>query len=196
MSSRNSTIRIPPKAWRALLTTNAGEPLSCDISVRELSGGWTRFQTITNFIAPVPMDNHLAYRLLKPLYNIYVNLGIYQRDLESFDERPILENRRFGGDCLNCHTFLNRRPDTFAINIRSSTNSSHPMLLVMSNEAARVDMTLGYLAWHPSGDSLALGAFQSGAYIAELGQNSARGSREANSPRRHPSGVSRRSGWW
>jgi hypothetical protein len=136
---------------------NTGELLCCDVSVRDRQGRWSRFTTVTNLIAQEQIDPCLVYRLLKPLYSIYVNIGIYQRDLESFSERPVLENKHAGGGCLNCHTFLNRRPDTFALDTRGETNA-HPTLLVLSNEVARVDKTLGYLSWHPSGRLIAFSA--------------------------------------
>jgi hypothetical protein len=157
LTSRTSSIRIPLKPWRTLLQANAGEPLYYDVSVRDAQARWNQFPTVTNQIAREEIESHLAYRLLKPLYNTYVNLGIYQRDLESFEQRPVLENQKIGGNCLNCHTFLNRRPDTFALHIRSSTKG-RPMLLVRSNEVTRIDKTMGYLSWHPSGRLLAFSA--------------------------------------
>ncbi len=153
----SSSVQIPPKSWSTLLRANAGQPLYVDISVKNPENGWRRFATITNQIAKEEIDSHLVYRLLKPLYNAYVHLGIYQRDLESFEQRPILENQKFGGDCLNCHTFLNRNPNTFALNIRTS-NKLNPLLLVTSNQVTRVDKTMGYLSWHPSGRLLAFSA--------------------------------------
>ncbi len=78
-----------------------------------------------------------------------MNLGIYQRDLTTFDQRPVLQNRKFDEGCLNCHTFLNRNPETFVFNIRGV--SKNPMIMVRSNEPVRVDKTMGYLCWHPSG---------------------------------------------
>jgi len=108
-------------------------------------------------IAREEIDSHLVYRLLKPLYNAYVHLGIYQRDLQTFEQRPVLENQKFGRDCLNCHTFLNHDPGRFALNIRTA-NKLNPLLLVGSNGVARVDKTMGYLAWHPSGRLIAFSA--------------------------------------
>ena len=157
VTSRNGAICIPLRPWHELVGANAGELLCCDVSVRDRQDRWSRFTTVTNLIAQEQIDPCLVYRLLKPLYSIYVNIGIYQRDLESFSERPVLENKHTGGGCLNCHTFLNHRPDTFALDTRGETNS-HPTLLVLSNEVARVDKTLGYLSWHPSGRLLAFSA--------------------------------------
>jgi len=157
VSSRSASVQIPAPAWRALLQANLGQPLYCDIAVQTSSGEWRRFGTLTNHIAREPIDSHLVYRLLKPLYNAYVHIGIYQRDLQTFEQRAVLENQSFGGDCLNCHTFLNRDPNTFALNIRTG-NKINPMLLVSSNGTARVDKTMGYLSWHPSGRLIAFSA--------------------------------------
>ncbi len=154
VSSRSTDIRLPLKAWRALLKANAGHPLYWEITVEDDKGQWRRFATVTNFVAREEIDNHLVYRLLKPLYNVYKHVGIYQRDLESFQERPVLENDQFDGHCLNCHTFLNHQADTFAFHTRLSS-APHPMVLVRSNQPVRVDKTMGYMSWHPSGRLLA-----------------------------------------
>lgn len=157
VTSSDASIVIPQKAWAALLRANTGRELHFNISVQSKEGEWNPFEAVTNHIAREPIDNHLVYRLLKPLYNAYVHLGVYQRDLQSFTQDPVLQNQKFGGDCLNCHTFLNRNPRTFALNIRTS-NKLNPMLLVTSNSVARVDKTMGYLSWHPSGRLLAFSA--------------------------------------
>ena len=135
----------------------------------QLPGSLDYGALITNTVAAEDIDPWLAYRLLKPLYNAYVNVGIYQRHLESFAETPILQNHAFGGGCLNCHTFLANQPAHFALNIRTETNF-HPMLLVRSNQIARVDKTLGYLAWHPSGRALAYSANKLSMFFHTVGE--------------------------
>jgi hypothetical protein len=157
LSSPNATMRMPPKAWADLLRANTGELFFWDISVRTTSSGWTRFLTVTNRIAREAIDGWLAYRLHKPIFNFYLHLGIYQRDLKSFRQTPIIENKSFQGGCLNCHTPLDRNPSTFAFDIRAHRGES-PMILVNSNQACRVNRTMGYLAWHPSGRRLAFSA--------------------------------------
>lgn len=169
VSSRTGTIRIPASRWRALLAANTGQPLRCEVSVQDAQGRWTRFAPVTNQIAPEPIDRYLVYRLLRPLYNLYAELGVYQRDLESFDQWPVLENRQLDGGCLNCHTFLNGRPDIFALNIRAS-GRGNPLLLVWSNQVRRVDQTLGYLSWHPSGRWLAFSVNKLTLFFHTLGE--------------------------
>jgi WD40-like Beta Propeller Repeat len=169
ISSQNPAIRIPPKAWANLLHANPGEPFYWDISAQAATSGWTRFATVTNQIAREEIDGWLAYRLLKPIFNFYKHLGIYQRNLESFDQRVILEKDKFDQGCLNCHTPLNRNPNTFAFNIRAYGGKS-PMILVVSNQAARVEKTMGYLAWHPSGRLLAFSANKLTQYFHTRGE--------------------------
>ncbi len=157
IASANPAIRIPPKAWASLLRANPGQPFYWDISARAGSSAWTRFATVTNQIAREAIDGWLAYRLLKPTFNYYTHLGIYQRNLASFDQRLIVEQDKYNDSCLNCHTPLNQSPSTFAFNTRTDAGKN-AMILVVSNQPARVDRTMGYLAWHPSGQLLAFSA--------------------------------------
>ncbi len=154
---RKPEVAIPARAWRELLRANPGQPLWTDVSVQDSGGAWKPRGSITNAIAREEIDGYLVYRRLKPLYNTYYQIGIYQRNLASFEERPVLKNQSFDRGCLNCHTFLDRRADHFALNIRADTNGN-PMLLVRSNEVIRVNNTAGYLAWHPSGRLLTFSA--------------------------------------
>jgi hypothetical protein len=157
ISSRGPVISIPAKAWSTLLRANAGQSFYWDISAQTDGSGWTRFASVTNFIAREEIDGWLAYRLLKPVFNYYMNLGIYQRNLASFEQRLILGNDTFEHGCLNCHIPLKQSPDTFAFNIRAE-RGKNPMMMVVSNQAIRVEKTMGYLAWHPSGRWLAFSA--------------------------------------
>ncbi len=157
LASATASVTIPIPAWHALLATNVGGLLYLDVFVKQPSGGWTQFAPITNQVAREPIDRTLVYRFLKPLYSLYAELGIYQRDLESFGITPILENRDFGGGCLNCHTTLNRSPDQFALHVRG-VPGTQPMLLAQSNQVTRVDKTAGYISWHPSGRLIAFSA--------------------------------------
>lgn len=157
ISSLDPAIRIPPKAWANLLRANPGQPFYWDISAQTASSEWARFATVTNHIAQQEIDGWLAYRQLKPIFNYFTQLGIYQRNLESFDQKPILRRETMGEGCLNCHTPLNRDPSTLAFDTRAY-RGKHSTVLVVSNQVARLDKTMGYLAWHPGGRLLAFSA--------------------------------------
>ena len=162
-------VQFPLRTWHALLAAQTGDVVYLDVFAHLDDGRWARYATVTNRVAAAPVDNTLVYRMLKPLYSFYAEIGIYQRDLESHRQRPVLENRDFGGGCLNCHTFLNRQPDTFALHIRGQ-KGVQPMLLVRSNQVSRVDKTAGYLSWHPSGQLLAFSANQLSLFFHTAGE--------------------------
>jgi len=156
VSSTTPQIQIPPGLWKKVLAENRGRDIYFEIYVREMSGQWIRFNRITNTIAPDEIDGYLVYRLLKPLYNKYVDIGIYQRNLQNYDESAVLHNRNADHACLNCHTFLNNRPDPFILHTRSRHGLT--MLLARNDTVTTVrtrtefnSSPAAYSSWHPSG---------------------------------------------
>lgn len=162
-------VKIPLQAWRTVVATNVGGWVSFDIAGRAADGSWLGFAPVTNRIAAEPVDRTLVYRLLKPLYNFYSDVGIYQRDLEGYRQTPVLESRDLGTGCLNCHTFLNHRHDQFALHIRGQ-RGTQPMLLVQSNAVTRVNKTAGYISWHPSGQLLAFSVNKLSLFFHTIGE--------------------------
>ena len=171
-------IRIPLKAWKALLGANRGEVLGIDVSVRDDRREWHSFETISNMIAKEEIDSHLTYRLLGPLYNRWRNIGIYQRNIETFDQSPILRNESFDGGCVNCHSFCGGDPDTMTLQIRSPRYHGFPMLLVRDGVTkALVTQTdfnktpFAYTSWHPSGRLMAFSVNTVRQFFHTTGEN-------------------------
>lgn len=154
VSSRSRRVQIPAEPWRRLLEANRGQSLGIELYHRNPAGGWALHTTFTNRIAREDIDGWLVYRLIRPLFNQYVEVGIYQRELSTFEQRVVLENRSFERGCVNCHSFLNHRPETMTLHIRTRSKGM-PMLLARPDGVARVEQTAGYLSWHPSGRWLA-----------------------------------------
>jgi Tol biopolymer transport system component len=86
-------------------------------------------------------------------------MGIYERDLSSFDERPLIENTQFEG-CVNCHSFNRGNPADMSLHIRGPHGAT---LLRHDNSQliaynTKTDQTLGFCVypyWHPSGRYIA-----------------------------------------
>jgi hypothetical protein len=77
-------------------------------------------------------------------------MGIYQRNLQNYDESLILNNGYYGNGCLNCHTFCPNQPDKMLLGIRSSIYGSSE-LLVEDGAVNKIGTKFGYTSWHPSG---------------------------------------------
>ena len=157
--SKTPEIMIPKRPWRKLLALNRGRRLSLDIfvkspprasSVEGQDQQWSRYQTVTCDIAADDIDNFLVYRRIRPGHRTWRQMGIYQRNLSSFDESVVLDNGYFERGCVNCHTFCENRADKMLIGIRSAHYGSSA-LLVEGTQVQKIGTKLGYTSWHPSG---------------------------------------------
>jgi hypothetical protein len=170
---KKGVIRIPEKAWHRLLNANRGQQLTVNVYRKDHDGKWGRFQEVQNRIANEEIDGFLVYRLIDPLYKLWDEMGIYQRDLGSFRESAILENKTLvntspdkfgkpvGTSCLNCHTFFDKSPDRMILHTRGGAGTG--MLLVNNGSIEKIDTKTmfntspgAYTAWHPGGTLLAM----------------------------------------
>ena len=149
-------VRFPLREWKELLGTNRGGSLHWNIAVRNPAGEWIPYAPFESRVAEEEIDGYLLYRRLRPLYSSYKHLGIYQRNLETFEEKPLLRNATINHGCVNCHSFLQGAPDRFAISFRG--RSGTPTFLIDSNHITRIDIKMGYLSWNPNGKLLAFSA--------------------------------------
>ena len=151
--SRSAKIVIPVNSWHELLDMNRGQQLYFDVFVKTQNNRWSRFHTITNKIADEDIDGFLVYRKMHPThYLANGKVGIYQRNLENFDESVVLDNGYYDkrGGCLNCHTFCNNRTDKMLIGIRGPKYGSF-VLMVEDGEVNKLGTKFTYTSWHPSG---------------------------------------------
>jgi len=158
--SEQPRIRLPRRRWRELLARARGDSMRWRVAAQQADGTWREYAPVFVRVAPEPIDPVLVYRRLRPLYSKYVEMGIYQRDLESYQERCVLHSRNIGGACLNCHTFRERDPVRFALHTRGSHGPT--MLLAADGRVRSVDTRTAfnaapaaYTAWHPGGQWLA-----------------------------------------
>lgn len=157
--SRKPTIMIPKQSWYKLLNSNRGRQLNMDIYVESLAGAsssngenvrWSRFHTLAARIAAEDIDTFLVYRRIRPGHSTWRGMGVYQRNLSSFEESTILNNGYFKHGCVNCHTFCGNRADKVIIGIRSPVYGSSALFLDGDN-VQKIGTKFGYTSWHPSG---------------------------------------------
>lgn len=157
--SRQPAVVFSPNPWRRLLEKNKGTNLTLRLEAKQKDGNWLRFQPVKITVARETIDPCLVYRLLGPDCIWFRNVGIYQRNLENYDERPILQNSSINGGCINCHTFQNNRPDFFSFQIRPGMDkrvNKAGMILIREGKAQWLDTKSaaapsppGYHCWNP-----------------------------------------------
>jgi hypothetical protein len=80
-------------------------------------------------------------------------MGLYQRNMQTFEETPILKNDKYLQGCAHCHSFGNNRADKISIAIRKSSYGGYQnsQLIVEGNKVYKIGNVLGFTSWHPSG---------------------------------------------
>lgn len=112
-------VRIPKKKWKEMLDKLKDKDLEITVSVwNSSSPEGVRYKPFTVRVASDAIDEWIAYRLIEPGYEGWNMLGIYQRNLTSFEEKEIATNRADKSKCMNCHSFANYSPQQMIFHVR------------------------------------------------------------------------------
>lgn len=156
--SNNGVADIPIKKWKKIADENKGEELKVHVAV-EKNGIWEKYKAFGIYVAPHPIDSHLSYRLINVGYILWKKMGLYQRDITGFTERPIMLNRNSEGNCMNCHSYSNYNPAFFSFHMRgkhSGTIISTPdSVFKVETKTPYTLASAAYTAWHPQGKHIA-----------------------------------------
>ena len=95
--------------WHTLLGQNRGDSISVTVSAK-YEDGWHAYRPFSIYISPDSIDYGICYRLIEPGYEVWSKMGIYERDLSSFEERPLIENTQFEVFVTSMPRALSPRP--------------------------------------------------------------------------------------
>lgn len=158
LSVDGGEVRWPAKAWRNFLMRHAGEAYELVVELDGKTAG-----VATNRISRFPIDTHLTYRLIRPGYSDFGAIGIWQRDLTGFAERPLYRNVQHAyKQCVNCHTYNAADPKTYLFQSRLERHGTQIVSAKYGRLRRDIRLPNGlactYPAWHPSGDFIAFSA--------------------------------------
>lgn len=156
--SRDGVVDIPISKWKKLLESNKGNKLIFSI-YSQSENKWVKHPEIVNSIAAEDIDSHLVYRILYPGYELWNDMGIYQRNLETFEQKPIIENKALDNDCVNCHSFSQNSPETMMFHVRGKHGGT---IILSEGEVSKRNIKVEempggavYPHWHPNGKFIA-----------------------------------------
>ena len=155
--------------WRSLLDEAKGESLLATIYVKR-NQNWFAYKDYALHVAPEPIDSFLSYRLIEPSFELYRQLGLYQRNLTNFDEQPIYENNNTFSEsdnhCINCHNYQNFDASNMLFHVRAVHGGT---VFVRDGKAVKMKMTTDsvlansvYPSWHPQLPLVAFSSNQTG----------------------------------
>jgi hypothetical protein len=175
--SRKPSIRIPLAPWRELLARNRGGAVRVSVSASDETGRWLRFDPFENRISADSIDGWLVYRRMPPLYRFWKKgMGIFERNIQTFEETRLLENESLNDGCFNCHAFCRNRPDRWMVHLRRVPATG--MLLTVGGQTTLVNTQTefnrapaGHPAWHPGGNFLAFSTYKVRQFFHATGVN-------------------------
>ena len=160
VKGKEGVIQIPLKKWRSLLAQAAGGNIDVYVSVwNEEHPQGVAYLPFPIHVEETEIDPWVAYRLIEPGYRSWRQLGLFQRNLSSFEESAIVTNATDNETCLNCHHFPAYSSQSMMFHARGGNGGTilyHDGKLskIKFNEIGPKKNTT-YPAWHPDGRLIA-----------------------------------------
>ena len=106
------------EGWKELLRQNRGGALKVTVCARR-DGRWIQYKDFTINVSTDSIGEWgVTYRRIAPGYEYYGHMGIYQRELGTFEETALVDNANIDGQCVNCHTANRTSPDEYVYHTR------------------------------------------------------------------------------
>lgn len=155
VSGSEGVVDIPIDEWRNMTEKAAGKTLSVEVSAwnKEKPNG-VRYKAFDLSISNDTIDPYIAYRLIEPGYEAWRQMGIYERDLTSFDEYELVSNITTKSACVNCHHFDRRSSKRMMFHARGE-NGGTIFLENGKTRKVKPEKSAVYPAWHPEGRYIA-----------------------------------------
>ena len=155
-------VQMPESEWHAILDASKGKSLKVEVWGQK-ENEWLSFAPFEIHVADEPIDEYLSYRLIEPSYIVYDYMEIAQRNLTSFEETQIFNNKVScddpKGQCINCHSYQNYKTDNMLFHARVTRGGT---VIVSDGKVSKVnlkrDNTISagvYPAWHPTAKLIA-----------------------------------------
>lgn len=160
ITGKEGVISIPLGKWNALMSQASGKTI--DIAVSAWSDQWEDGVAYSPFqinVAEEEIDPWIAYRLIEPGYKSWRQLGLYQRNLSTFEEKAIVTNATENETCLNCHNFPAYSSESMMFHVRGANGGTvlyhnGNLTKIKFNEIG-IKRNTTYPAWHPEGRYIA-----------------------------------------
>ncbi len=153
---KKNKMQIDEKEWHELLAEAKGKSLSVRVYTKK-DGKWLAYKPFSIDVAEEDIDPYVSFRVLPPTFVGYDELSIRQRNLTSFEETTIYNNRQIShgleGQCINCHSYQNYGTS----NMMFHTRMQNPGTMIVSDgELIFVNLktdgmisAAAYNSWHP-----------------------------------------------
>lgn len=159
IKSGSPVITIPQKKWIRLLQDNIGKKINIEVFVKGENDEWSVFDPFSDSIVSDKIDKYIVFRRINTSLLYWNDMSIVQRDIETYHENYIANNKNFKNGCINCHSFGNHNSENFLLHFRRDPSGT----LIFSQGKAHWLNTSNkytlsgfvYPSWHPKGKLIA-----------------------------------------
>ena len=102
--------------WKTFLANAAGQTIK--IEAEAVVDGKPVNDTWSIYVSEDIIDGYLTYRLIEPSYQMFNEVSIMERCIETFKETVICDYRKTDNSCMNCHIHGQQRGDLSMYYIR------------------------------------------------------------------------------
>jgi len=142
------------KEWNSFLKENKGDSIFFSVYTYSEKGKWKEYKPFGCFVSPDSIDEYLFYRLIPPAYQSWNKMGLYQRNLTSFEQKTITDSKIMSYSCVNCHTLSANNPDNMVFHFRGRNGGT---VILKDGEAKMLKTekpskvkSVSFPSWHPS----------------------------------------------
>ncbi len=150
-TSSQPLITIPQKEWQKILENHTGDTLQIRVFSGNSYNEMIAYKPFLWLVSEDRIDPFIVFRHI-PVVGTQEpqSMGIYERSLETFEQRTLTEPKLVDGACMNCHHFSANQSSTMCVHFRRQ----HPGTLITTPDSAfMVNISL------PNGEKGVFGAF-------------------------------------
>lgn len=153
---RNKAVKLDETEWKNILAASKGHDITVSIYAKE-PNRWIKYSDYILSVANESIDPYVSYRLIEPGYELYRQVGLYQRNLTNFDVKTIYENNREfeveHNHCVNCHNYQNYSTKSMLFHVRGKHGGT---IVAKNGKIEKLNMKSDsilsaavYPTWHP-----------------------------------------------
>lgn len=147
-------VQFAERPWRNLLEAEKGNKITVQIKAKTKTG-WIQYAPFEWLVAADPIDPYLSYRLTEPGYEVWNDIQLVERNLESFGERVVADNNLTDRSCMNCHIYGNQDPDLSLFHIPGEKGgmilNRNSSLRKLTTKTGNMISPAAYGGIHPTG---------------------------------------------
>lgn len=145
--------------WHEVINKSKGEELDVNVYTCDKGGKWKAYNKFKIYVSEDSIDQYVTYRRIAPAFETFSAVGIYQRDLQTFEEYTVTDCNELQYSCMNCHATRKGDSKDMVLHVRGQRGGT---IIKKEGKQKNYDTktsyninAFAYAYWHPDGRYIA-----------------------------------------